>query len=312
MSNIPTHWANEMDWVLEIRHPIISSFFDLVTLLVYPTFLILFICFGYVFFSSKLFSRLAILLFISGLANSFLKDWAQDARPALEYMLDPRTGTSYGWPSGHAQVAVTLWGLLALELRRRSVTIIALGLIVAISFSRLYLGVHDLGDVISGLIIGAGILALWQVAVRMGVGRIFGSSNLLGLILLSHIIYWLVYPVHVEHAAPVWFMGVMSGWFLGHAYLTKNIQMKGAAAPRLFIASLTTLIAFVSLVATTRLHKKLQLASGWDELASYGLGVGFALIVTWAVPWLLSQLNLANLGAFIENTGNDKNAGSKP
>jgi glycerophosphoryl diester phosphodiesterase len=285
-----------MDWVLEIRHPILSSFFDLVTLLGYPTFLILFMCFGYVFFSSKLFTRVAMLLFISGLANSFLKDWAQDARPALAYMLDPRTGTSYGWPSGHAQVAVTLWGMLALELRHKSMTIFALLLIVAISFSRLYLGVHDLGDVVSGLMIGAGILALWQIAVRMDLGRLLGSANLLGLILISHIIYWFVYPAHGDQVAPVWFMGLMSGWFLGQAYLTQSVTLNGAIFQRLFIASLATGIAFVGLVTTTRLDKKLQLAPGWDEFASYGLGIGFALGVTWFVPWILAQLNLARVG----------------
>ena len=54
-----------------------------------------------------------MLLFISAVINSFLKDLFQDPRPPADFMLEEGTGTSYGWPSGHAQIAVTLWGLLA-------------------------------------------------------------------------------------------------------------------------------------------------------------------------------------------------------
>ena len=108
---------NDLSWVEGIRTPALSVFFENISLAGYPTFLILFISFGYFFWSPSRFSRIAMMLFISGLINGFLKDFFQDPRPLIELMLDPKVGTSYGWPSGHAQIAVTLWGLIAYELK---------------------------------------------------------------------------------------------------------------------------------------------------------------------------------------------------
>ena len=96
--------------------------------------------------------------------NSFLKDLFQDPRPSEELMLDAQIGLSYGWPSGHTQIAVTLWGFLAYELKDKWFSIFASLLIALIAFSRLYLGVHDLGDVFAGLVIGLIILGAWHVA----------------------------------------------------------------------------------------------------------------------------------------------------
>lgn len=135
---------NNLTWVESIRSPVLSIFFENISLAGYPTFLILFISFGYFYWSPSRFSRVAMLLFISAFINAFLKDFFQDPRPDIQLMLDPKVGTSYGWPSGHAQIAVTLWGLLAYELKNKWITIGALTLIALIAFSRMYLGVHDL------------------------------------------------------------------------------------------------------------------------------------------------------------------------
>ena len=111
---------NDLSWVEGIRTPFFNFFFYNVSLTGYPIFLFLFIAFGYFFWSPQRFSRVAMLLFISAVINSFLKDLFQDPRPPEDFMLDGGTGTSYGWPSGHAQIAVTLWGLLAYELKINS------------------------------------------------------------------------------------------------------------------------------------------------------------------------------------------------
>ena len=153
---------NDLSWVEGIRTPFFNFFFYNVSLTGYPIFLFLFIAFGYFFWSPQRFSRVAMLLFISAVINSFLKDLFQDPRPPADFMLDEGTGTSYGWPSGHAQIAVTLWGLLAYELKNKLISIGAISFIFLVAFSRMYLGVHDLGDVVAGLLIGSFILLLWH------------------------------------------------------------------------------------------------------------------------------------------------------
>ena len=69
---------------------------------------------------------------------------------------------SWSFPSGHAILAVALYGFLAYffwkNLKKRQHKIVALifGLLIilAIGFSRLYLGVHYLSDVLAGYLVG--------------------------------------------------------------------------------------------------------------------------------------------------------------
>ncbi|UHG94752.1 phosphatase PAP2 family protein [Spirosoma oryzicola] len=73
----------------------------------------------------------------------------------------PETG--YSFPSGHSATAMTLYGLLGYWLvrgRRRIrsrwlVGFSAVGLILLVGFSRIYLGVHFLSDVLGGYLLGA-------------------------------------------------------------------------------------------------------------------------------------------------------------
>jgi hypothetical protein len=67
--------------------------------------------------------------------------------------------SSFGIPSGHAQNAVSVWGMMADGVRKRWAWITAFSIAFLIGFSRLYLGVHFPHDVIAGWLIG-GIL-LW-------------------------------------------------------------------------------------------------------------------------------------------------------
>ncbi|MEF2279087.1 phosphatase PAP2 family protein [Deinococcus sp. YIM 134068] len=65
-----------------------------------------------------------------------------------------------GLPSGHAQMAATLWGGIAAQIGRRGVWIGSLLLIALISASRLVLNVHFPSDVIVGLLLGAAFAGL--------------------------------------------------------------------------------------------------------------------------------------------------------
>src|SRR3990172_840790 len=104
--------------------------------------------------------RLGLALLTSACVNSILKLAVGLPRP---YWVDTRVRaltieTSYGLPSGHAQNAVVLCGYLPYRLRRWWATALAVGLILAISFSRVYLGVHFPADVVAGWLIGALLL----------------------------------------------------------------------------------------------------------------------------------------------------------
>ena len=280
---------NDLSWVESIRTPGLSIFFENISLAGYPTFLILFISFGYFYWSPSRFSRVAMMLFISGLINAFLKDFFQDPRPAIELMLDPKVGTSYGWPSGHAQIAVTLWGLLAYELKDKWVSVGAITVIFLIAFSRMYLGVHDLGDVVSGLLIGALILAIWHFAVINKIYESLSKKSWLLLILVFQVIFYIFYPVHEGHEASVWFLGVMTGWFVGHS----EINLASGVIKKAFLSLASLIIVFFGMVFITQFESSIQSVGPLRIIYSYSLGIFFSILVTWIIPQFWRSLKLA-------------------
>jgi undecaprenyl-diphosphatase len=80
---------------------------------------------------------------------------------------------SFGFPSGHAMAATLLYGFLAAigvrqvqAWRWRVLAVLAACmLVVLIGFSRLYLGVHYLSDVLAGMAAGSAWLALCLTVV---------------------------------------------------------------------------------------------------------------------------------------------------
>lgn len=279
---------NNLSWVESIRSPVLSIFFENISLAGYPTFLILFISFGYFYWSPSRFSRVAMLLFISAFINAFLKDFFQDPRPDIQLMLDPKVGTSYGWPSGHAQIAVTLWGLLAYELKNKWITIGALTLIALIAFSRMYLGVHDFGDVFSGLVIGSFILLIWHYAIIYKFYEKFNELTWLFIILSFQLLIYLIYPTHEGHEISIWFLGVMSGWYIG----SSQIILANSQIMKLLLSLISLVGVFFAMVFTTQLESSLELIGIISILYSYSLGLFFSIFVTWVIPRFWKMFSL--------------------
>ncbi len=101
-----------------------------------------------------------ILLFNNGL-NGILKLAMRGPRP---YWYSTKVQamafeTSFGVPSGHAQLATGVWGMMAAHIRRAWAWLAATVIIFLIGFSRLYLGVHFLHDVLLGWLLG--VIVLW-------------------------------------------------------------------------------------------------------------------------------------------------------
>ncbi len=98
----------------------------------------------------------AIALVGAGYLNVFLKNAFQRVRPEL---LNPWI-TERGWsfPSGHAMGSLVVYGMLAYSIAlmttnrplRFGLVLITIFLVIAIGFSRIYLGVHYFSDVIAG------------------------------------------------------------------------------------------------------------------------------------------------------------------
>ena len=115
---------------------------------------------------------LAVALFGSLLASYALKQLVERPRPPAFFHAIAETG--YSFPSMHAAAAAAVYGFLiymAWKLmrpphQRRPLILFLSALILLIGFSRTYLGVHYLSDVIGGLAIGGVFLWAGIVATK--------------------------------------------------------------------------------------------------------------------------------------------------
>ncbi len=92
-----------------------------------------------------------------GISTKYGKTYISRDRPehVAYYKVD-----HFSFPSGHATTVVALYGLIAYFLcrryqrQRRRIILAAAILIVVVGFSRIYLGVHYLSDVLAGFLLG--------------------------------------------------------------------------------------------------------------------------------------------------------------
>ncbi|QSB16741.1 phosphatase PAP2 family protein [Natronosporangium hydrolyticum] len=106
--------------------------------------------------------RLGVMLLLTAGVNSLLKLGFATPRPAyLDPGLELAREHSFGLPSGHAQNAAAIWGVLAASLRGWPVRIGLVALIVAIGWSRIHLGAHFLEDIFTGWLVGLLLVVLY-------------------------------------------------------------------------------------------------------------------------------------------------------
>lgn len=92
---------------------------------------------------------LTFILYFTFLLNTGLKELFEIPRP--DELFHRADADGYGFPSGHAQSAVMLWGYLGYRYKWLNK---ALAMIFLIGFSRIFLGVHTLDQVVAGWTIG--------------------------------------------------------------------------------------------------------------------------------------------------------------
>src|SRR5215208_2173939 len=153
---------NGINWIVAIQS--LGGWLELpmkfFTFLGYENFFFLVLPLVYWSVDAGLGIRIAVILATSDYLNSIVKLLFASPRPywvgsgvkALSYE------HSFGIPSGHAQNAAALWGIMAARVNKRWVWGLAVWIAFLVGFSRLYLGVHFVSDVVVGWLIGYAIL----------------------------------------------------------------------------------------------------------------------------------------------------------
>ena len=287
-----------------LRNPLLDILFILITFLGNEEFYLIIVPLFYWVIDKSFGRRLIYLLAISSYINAFFKNWFDLPRP---YDVDPRVvgfaeHTDYGLPSGHAQLGVTLWGYAAWIYRfvGRWVIPAAITLILLMMFSRLYLGVHFLADVIIGAALGLIVLLLWirfEPALSM-LPRRLGDPLTLGLGIIIPIILLFVVPdgpdgYPTEAAATN--SGVLLGINLGFFYEARRTRFSSSGAWRQYVGRYV-----LGLVLVVAVWAGLRVIFGQVEAGHFVSiilrFIRFALtgcMMVWWAPALFVRLGLA-------------------
>lgn len=166
---------------------------------------------------------MAVGLF-GNMANQFLKilcrvprPWVKDPtlRP-LEAAIPEATG--YSFPSGHSQTAVGYLGCIAGTHRGKLLRTVCVVLMILVPFSRIYVGVHSLSDILVGSGMALGMVWLFKAPM---LGR-HGKRNIpwifAGLLVLSvaYLLYVELYPFPTDVDVHNYESAVKNGYtFLG-------------------------------------------------------------------------------------------------
>jgi len=111
------------------------------------------------------------LLIINAIIISVIKNIIKRARPNIKQLVYEK---SYSYPSGHTATSTTFYGFFIFLIlnstfflsARIGLILFLIILILAIGYSRIYLGVHHCSDIIGGLLIASSYLLLYIYVVN--------------------------------------------------------------------------------------------------------------------------------------------------
>lgn len=192
---------------------------------------------------------LALLLLASFYANQLLKLAVASQRPfqvepdVLRSAAAAETAPGHSFPSGHAQGAATFWGQAAAYVRRRWFTLLAAAVVLVVSLTRLYLGVHFPIDVLGGWAVAAALvaLALWLELRRVSLSR--GARIALGAAL----------PLAFHLVLPTDESGLLLGSFAAFAVGPELVRFEagGPLRARALLALLALALVFAALFGSS-------------------------------------------------------------
>ncbi|MFO8020212.1 MAG: phosphatase PAP2 family protein [Promethearchaeia archaeon] len=160
-----TLWLLDYNEAFYSDDPTLRAIFGAITFTGDPIFLVLLVALFYIGYDKRYAKNLAVSLLFSVYINGLVKEIAQDPRPGTNVKNGELMESGYGFPSGHSQNAIATWGYIGHHFKDKSkpfvIPIILSAFIFLIAVSRLILGMHDLDDIIGGLLIGIGYILVF-------------------------------------------------------------------------------------------------------------------------------------------------------
>ncbi len=324
-----------MDNLLNSGIPIILAFQSLGEWLLAPMewfsflgtedFYILIIPVLYWSIDSALALRVGVVMLLSSSVNTIFKFAFHSPRP---YWVNAdvkalSAESSFGVPSGHAQNAIAIWGMVGGYFRTKWAWVAAIFFILGISLSRLYLAVHFPVDTVLGLVVGFLLLwvvnrawnpvSVWAQKESLSKQTFFALAGSLALIFMAAFVAWIfrdwtMPTAWLQNAAraggeaphPYSLSGIISsagtlfGLFAGLAWISQHgaFDASGSSKER-FLRYLVGLVGLIIIY----IGLKVVFPSGDNFVAFFFRYLRYTLLGFWVsggAPFIFIKLNLAD------------------
>lgn len=293
-------WGTEaIVWVQSFRNGFFDVFFQGVTFLGEEDFYLLFLPLIYWCVDKRVGIGLAYISLSSVYLNSAAKLIFRIPRPSDPRIAAWRAASDHSFPSGHAQNAVANWGYLATQFRHRVFVALAALLIVLITLSRIYLGVHYPQDLVGGLLVGAVLLAAYNW-LATAIGHRLAVLPLVAKLALSLTVplaLFFLHPADIKGVYPAKMAATTMGTTLG---MSVGVTLEGQyvkftisgswwrRALRFVLGMAVVVVFYLGLKALFPTGVTYSVAIALRTLR-YGL-VGLA--IAFLVPWLFAKIGI--------------------
>ncbi|MCH9755766.1 MAG: phosphatase PAP2 family protein [Gammaproteobacteria bacterium] len=148
------------------------------------------LAFGLIFGNRTLFYHTLCIVSLSIILNVTLK-------VTFQIPLSPTLHKAgFAFPSGHMQLAVVLYGWIALHLKHRTLQALIIGLLTGIAFGIVHFGYHTWFDILGGVFFAGLILGLYQALLLQKVRYFIWIHLFMTTLAMSYIDYRYTIPMH--------------------------------------------------------------------------------------------------------------------
>lgn len=213
--------------------------------------LMFFICIIYWCYNKEVGYKMAIVISCSFVLNSLLKGFVQSPRPIGYdgvFSLANFTATGYSFPSGHAQNIMAFSVSLFIFTRNKLMFALNSILVILVSISRIYLGLHWPIDIFGGIVMALIIsIVLNEVLVKL---NDFKTNILIGILILLFTIGFTFIKIDEMGQDYLKSIGLFAGIYLGHFFEGRYINFSPLASNidnvmKLIIGIFSTALIFV-------------------------------------------------------------------
>jgi len=284
-----------LDFIIMIQQidtPLLDSFFRAITSLGDELFYLLLFPFLLWCVDFYLGIRVGIIFLLSVYLNNGLKEIFQQPRPFdILPEIQKVHAYGYGFPSGHAQSSLVVWGSIAYWKKQTWIRNLSVLLILLIGFSRIYLGVHFPTDILGGWLFGGLILGLsYFIFLKVKLDFIQGNMifKIIGITLFPLILLQI-------QSSPDIISSVAALTGIGYGLLL-FLSFIGEIRPGNWLKRLISFLVGVIGIGIIYLGLKLILPSEGQSFYQLSRFFRYLLLGIWisfGAPWLFIRMGLA-------------------